>query len=228
MALWLFPLLAVFISLFFALDVFRAWQKRRRPSDGLFALSLFLFAAAAFGEFYGSAFGWNPVMYKIYYFPAIALVAFMAAGTLYARGSNWLSRGYLIAAVLLSAAFLVALIAAPVDPAIWTMKGPVGGEFMPGSVRIFSPLLSAVGGLILLGSAAYSWWQTRRDGFLIIFAAALVLSSGGVLAKYVALPEVLPLTELIGIALYYAGILRLGAAARRATEGGEKAAGSRS
>ncbi|MBE3597039.1 MAG: hypothetical protein IMW86_08385 [Hydrogenibacillus sp.] len=224
MLLWVFPLLAMAVSLFFAFDVTRKAQKTRRLSDVLFALSLYMFAVAAFGEFYGAAFGWNPVMYKIYYFPAIALVAYMAAGTLYARWVNWATHLYLAAVVLVTFAFLFVLVPAAVDPAIWYAVGPVGGEMMPSIVRAFSPLLSAVGGVLLIAGAALSWWRTRKDGFGYIFFAALVLSSGGVLAKYVRLPEMLPLTEFIGIVLYYVGILRLSSTRKTSDESGTQAA----
>ncbi|RKQ84258.1 hypothetical protein [Brockia lithotrophica] len=202
-------LLATLVALAFAFDVTRrAWAKRR-PSDALFAVSLYMFSLAAFGEFVGGSFGWSVGLYKLYYFTAVALVAYMAAGTLYARDSGWAAHAFLAFTLLASVAFLIALLRAPVDPALVGTKGAVGGSYMPREVRMFSPVLSGIGALVLLVSALANFLRTRRRGFLAIFSAALVLSAAGALAKYVDLPLVLPASQLVGIALYYWGVVSL-------------------
>lgn len=207
--MWIIPLLAMLVSIAFAWKLSTQAAQRKKWSDMLFAASLWMFVVATYGEFYGSAFGWNPWMYKVYYFAAIALVAYMAAATLYARTEHLLSKVFVAYTLAVSLTFLITLIVAPVQPDIFEQKGPIGGEYMPSSVRLYSPLLSAVGGVILLISAALSWWQTRRFGFATIFIAAMILSSGGVVSKYVAWPGILPTTEFLGIIAYYIGVQQL-------------------
>jgi len=211
-------LLASVVALGFAFDVTRrAWTKRRL-SDALFAVSLYMFALAAFGEFVGGSFGWSFGTYKLYYFTAVALVAYMAAGTLYARTSGWVAHAFLAFTLLASLAFFVVLLSASVDPALVGAKGAIGGTYMPREVRMFSPILSGIGALVLLVSALANFWRTRRVGFLAIFLAALVLSAAGALAKYVDLPLVLPVSQLVGIALYYWGVVSLSVPARDRSE----------
>ena len=207
--MWFIPLLAMLVSIAFAWTLSRRAIQTKRLNDILFAVSLWMFVLATYGEFYGSAFGWNPWMYKLYYFPAISLVAYMASATLYARTRHWASKLFVAYTFVVSLAFLVTLIIAPVDSAIFGQVGPVGGEYMPSSVRLYSPLLSAVGGVILVGSAALSWWQTRRSGFATILLAAVILSSGGVVSKYISWPGILPTTEFLGIIAYYIGVQQL-------------------
>ncbi|MBT9252670.1 MAG: hypothetical protein BLITH_0774 [Brockia lithotrophica] len=70
MLVFLLSFLAALVAFVFAVDVTRrAWAKRRL-SDVLFAVSPYMFALAAFGEFAGGAFGWNAGLYKLYYFTA--------------------------------------------------------------------------------------------------------------------------------------------------------------
>lgn len=46
-------------------------------------------------------------------------------------------------------------------------------------------------------------------GFLAIFLGAFVLGAAGAFAKYMDLPLVLPVSQLVGIALYCWGVVSL-------------------
>jgi hypothetical protein len=98
----------------------------------------------------------------------------------------------------------------------------VGGEALQkGSVirTVFPPLLSGVGGLILIVGPLWSFFKNRFVGNLYIAGGALVLSAVGRLAK-MGYPEWLPLGELVGIAVIFYGVFRGNAARKKAREEG--------
>ncbi|MBE3554205.1 MAG: hypothetical protein IMW85_04260 [Thermicanus sp.] len=207
--MWIIPLLSSLVSLFFALYETEKYWKKRKRSDLLYALSLYLFTIAAFGEFYSEAFGWQIWIYKLYYFPAITLVPFMAAATLYIRTKPIIAHLFLAYVSILSLALLIALIPAQVNTEVlFQGKGTVGGSAMPGSVRGFSFWLSGIGGILLLLTSLWGWWRSRKVGFLYLFGGAMVTSLGGTLAKQ-GLAFFLPLSELFGILLLFFGVYTL-------------------
>ncbi|MCF6094066.1 hypothetical protein L1765_08840 [Microaerobacter geothermalis] len=207
--MWIIPLLATIISLFFALVLTQKYRETRKVHNLLYAISLYMFTIAAFGEFYSTAFGWTIWMYKIYYFPAITLVPVMAGGTIYIMANRWVNYVYLGYVGILSLLLLIQLIPAEVNTnLLFSADYAVGGEGMPDEVRRYSFWLSGVGGILLLVGSLYSWWRNRHKGFLYIAAGALIMSFGGRLAK-MGLTAFLPLSELLGIIVLFYGVILL-------------------
>lgn len=207
--MWIIPLLSSLISLFFALYEAEKYWKKRSISDLLYAISLFLFTLASFGEFYSEAFGWQTWIYKLYYFPAITLVPFMAAATLYIRTKRLYAHLFLGYVVLLSLLLLLFMIPAQLNTEVLYQGGAtIGGAAMPSSVRAFSFPLSGIGGILLILTSLWSFWRSRRAGFLYLAGGAIVMSLGGAMAKR-GLTFFLPLSELIGILLLLAGVYLL-------------------
>lgn len=205
-AMSLVAVLASLIALMFAWRLTVQYRKRKKTSLLLWAVAMGLYALAAFGEFYGLAFGMTPLIYKAYYFGAVSLVAVMAAGQVYFVSEKW-GPVFLGTAAVGLIAFLAHLGMVAVDAALLPGAGTVaGGEAMPPAIRkVYPPLLSGIGGTVLILGAFLSWWKTRRRPALMIVAGALVLMAAGRLAK-MGFPQWLPLSELIGIAIMYYGV----------------------
>ena len=167
-----------------------------------------MFAVAAFSEFYADAFGFTSFIYKLYYFPAISLVAVMAAGTVYiiVKEKKWIAHLFLAYVMILTIWLLFLII--PVQPfqEILGQNISVGGQGMPKEIRRFSFPLSGIGGIILILGAIFSFLQTKFKGNLYIAAGAVVMAAGGRLAT-MGLTTLLPLSELIGIVLLYYGVV---------------------
>lgn len=208
--IWTIPLLTAIVSFILTLSLFRKWIHHKTPSTFWYAVSLFLFTIAVFAEFYAYAFGWTTVIYKLYYLFGLSLVAFMGVGTIYLLMWKWMGHLFLGYSVILFLLLLVQLWDVPLDPSLRNADATIGGgAILSASVRRFSIWLSAVGGLIVLLGALYSWWKTRVIGNLYIASAAIVMSLGGRLAK-LGYPLFLTLTELIGVVLLYYGVTILG------------------
>ncbi len=209
--LWIIPLLTTIVSLYFSIIITRKYLNDRRLYHLLYAVSLSFFTLASFAEFYSTAFSWVVWLYKLYYFPAISLVAVMAAATMYARRSASISHLFLTYVVVTSLALVYTLIGAQVDTQLLLeAKETVGGEAMPPEVRKFSFLLSGIGGIVLIGSSLWSWWRTKYDAFLYILGSSLVMSAGGSFSKW-GYTSLLLISELLGIVLLYYGVIRLSA-----------------
>jgi len=185
----------------------KQYSERRKIHQLLYAISLFLFSLAAFGEFFAEWKGFTPFMYKFYYFPAITLVPIMASGTLYllVKEKRWIPHTFLIYTAILTIWMLILLIPVIPDPMVIGQTISVGGEGMPSFIRKFSFPLSGVGGIVLIVGALLSWWKTRYKGNLWIAGGAVVMSFGGKLSQ-MGLTALLPLSELLGIILLYYGV----------------------
>ncbi len=197
------PLIASLVSLVFAWNLWRQYRVHRRNSPLLWAVSMLLYAIAAFGEFYGLLFGMNVFMYKLYYISAVSLVAVMAAGQVYFMSTKW-GHAFLAVTGVGFLAFVLHTTLSPVNvEALSAVGSVVGGEAMPAGLRkIYPPILSGIGGTVLLLGAFWSWWKSRRRSPLLIMVGSLVLMAAGRLAK-MGYPEWLPLSELLGITIMY-------------------------
>ncbi|MGZ4105915.1 MAG: hypothetical protein ACXVDE_00845 [Tumebacillaceae bacterium] len=207
----LVPLGAALIALWFAVLLLRQYAGRKRLYQLWWAISMLSYAFASFGEFYALAYGWNVPMYKFYYFNAVSLVAVMAAGEMYMLFKNRVGHVYLVLMLLTMAAFLVLLVQVTPDANMLLQHdAAIGGNALEkGSLirSVFPPVLSGVGGMILILGPLYSWWRSRYTPNLFIALGALLLSAAGRLAV-LGYPEWLPIAELIGIAIIYYGVAR--------------------
>jgi hypothetical protein len=207
----LVPLGAALIALLFAVQLARQFMQRRRPHQLWWSVSMLSYACASFGEFYALAVGWNVPMYILYYFNAVSLVAIMSAGQIYMLFSKKIGHVYLGAMIALMAVFAIMLAGAAPDPAALAANdAAIGGDALPkGSLirSLFPPVLSGIGGLILIFGPLWSWWKTRHSTSLFIAGGALLLSAAGRLAV-LGYPQWLPAAELIGIAIIFFGVVR--------------------
>ncbi|HEU4963393.1 MAG TPA: hypothetical protein VFV52_05960 [Bacilli bacterium] len=207
------PLAASLIALCFAVILGRQYGRKHGLHQLWWAISMLSYACASYGEFYALAFGWNVGMYLFYYFNAISLVAIMAAGEMYMlfrdkfRWIGHLYAGAMVAAMLVLVVLLTQ--AETVTAQLASHDAAIGGEGLPQDSLIrslFPALLSGIGGTILIIGPLWSWFKTRFRGNLYIAGGALLLSAAGRLAK-MGYPEWLPISELIGIAIIFYGVV---------------------
>lgn len=192
------------ISAVFAILVFRQWLRARKPYQAAWTVGLALFAVAASMQFLAELYGWSVGIYRVYYFVAAPLVAVLGVGSafLLRHRAGLAFAGYTI---LLTAGFAFVVFTAAVDPTALA-QGIPGGTGFPESVRIWSPLFTVPGSLVLIGVAIYSYWRTRLTFNLWIAAGALVAAGSGSLAT-LGVTWALYLGELLGIGMMFWGFL---------------------
>jgi hypothetical protein len=80
----LLPLLSCAVSLAFAALVLGQWARRRRAFQLVWAVGLLWYAVGSGAQAWGSAFGWDPATYRVWYlFGAILVPAYLGLGTIY-------------------------------------------------------------------------------------------------------------------------------------------------
>lgn len=193
------------VALLFAREVGQSFRRRRAPSSLCWFVALVLFALTALADAAAAVVGWTPWLYRLWYVGAAWLVAAFGAGTAYLVLPRPWAHAILGLLAAVGLAMLGIAAATPVDLAALAGGGPVGGEgWTDATVRVFSPLLTIPGSLLLLGGAVASWWRTRHPYALWLVAGTLVLASGGSLTRLGA-PVALPVANLLGVWLLYRG-----------------------
>lgn len=206
-ALWA---ISALIGAAFTVRIGMRFWRTRKPHHAVWLVGFALYTFTALASALAYAVGWNPWMYKLWYVAAAALVAFLGAGQLYFVARPRWGHTFLAIMVLVALAMLGKTLAAPVDVARLEAGGEIGGEALPGNVRIFSPLLTIPGSLALIGGALWSGLRHRSAAGLWVAVGSLIMASGGTLTRF-GFAELLPVANSVGVALLYAGYALAGA-----------------
>jgi hypothetical protein len=217
---WL-PFLSSIISFVFAFLLFRRYLVRRGPHLLLWGVGMVFYGIGGFCEAFFGVFGWNPLVYRLWYlFGAILVAAWLGQGTVYLlarrRWANVLM--ILLAIASMYAAFRV--FSAELDPGLMTTSVHTGSELSghaivtPG-VRSLTPFFNLYGTVTLVGGALYSAWIFWRKrvllhrtlGNILIALGALLPAFGGTFSRF-GIPSALYISELLGAVLMFVGFLR--------------------
>lgn len=212
------PLMTTVIGVVFFIMLADQHIARPRAHKAVWACGLLIFSIGVFTQFWGVAYGWNELIYKLWYWcGAIAVAAWLGAGSVYllARG-HWPGHVFLGLVVALSAAGAVILLANSV-PADHVYPGPsqiVRGDGIPEAARRIAALSNIIGTLALVGVAGWGAWRYftsrvtwhRAVSNVLIAGGAFVVAAGGALSRFeVTAPFYL--TQLLGLGLIFSGFL---------------------
>ncbi|RCK77012.1 MAG: hypothetical protein ANABAC_3437 [Anaerolineae bacterium] len=217
---WL-PFLASGISFLFAGMVFKRYLERKGTHLLFWGIGLIFYGIGGFCEGYYSAWGWNPLIYRLWYlFGAILVAAWLGQGTVFLLAkARWAKITFMV--LLLGSLYgAVRVFTAQLDPALLTTSAHTGSELSghaiitPG-VRILTPFFNLYGTLTLVGGAIYSAWifwrkrvlLHRTIGNILIAVGAMAPAFGGTFSR-LGIPGALYISELIGVLLMFAGFIR--------------------
>jgi hypothetical protein len=210
------PAISAIVAAVFALVVLRQYSGHRKTYQLMWATGFAMFAVAAFAGYLAQSSGATETEYRLFYlFGAILNVAWLAVGTMYLLAPRQWANASLAVVVLLSAVSVYAVFAAPVDLDAVRLGHPA---YPNGSLaRILAAIGSGVGSLVLVGGALWSAWiffSKRHNGRraianVIIAVGVFVVAAGGTVA-FTGLGGVLEYTNLIGLAVIFAGFLLIG------------------
>ncbi len=151
------PLMGALTALVFALIVIDQFRVRGKPYQLVWGLALLTFAVAIGARFWGAAFGWNEVAFKLWYGGgAYAAAALLGMGTAYLmlpRRAADLTFYVLLGALL--AAF-ISLAQAPLDLDAALAGGEPSGAGLPGFNRALSAPFNVFGTIFFVGGALWS------------------------------------------------------------------------
>lgn len=192
------------ISAVFTFLVIRQWLSHRKAYQLAWSLGLALFTVAALSQFLAESYGWSDGIYRLYYYVAAPLVAVLGVGSAFLVNRK-LGIAFALYTVVLGIGFAWVVFTAPVSAVALQKSIPAGTGF-PESVRIWSPLFTIPGSVLLIGIALLSYWRSRLAFNLAIAAGAIVAAGSGSLAS-LNVTWVLYIGELVGIALMFWGFL---------------------
>jgi hypothetical protein len=217
---WL-PFTSAVVSTVFAILVFRRYVERRGPHLLLWGIGMVFYAIGGFCEAYYGVFGWNALIFRLWYlFGAILVAAWLGQGTVYLLAKRKWANALMVVLALASAYAVIRVFSAGLDPSLMTTSLHTGSELSghaivtPG-VRSLTPFFNLYGTVTLVGGAAYSAWifwrkrilLHRTIGNILIAAGAMLPAFGGTFSR-LGVPNALYLGELLGAVLLFIGFIR--------------------
>lgn len=217
---WL-PFASFIVSILFATFLFRRYKLRHRAHLLLWGVGMTFYAIGSFSEAYYGAFGWNPLIFRLWYlFGAILVAAWLGQGTVYLLAKRKWAHTFMILLALGSLFGLVRVFTAELDPSLLTTSLQTGSELSghaivtPG-VRILTPFFNLYGTLTLVGGAAWSAWifwrkrilLHRTIGNVLIAFGAMAPAFGGAFSRF-GLANALYIGEFLGAIIMFIGFIR--------------------
>jgi len=199
----LLPLLSFILSFVFAFLVLRRYAR-------------IFYGIGGFSEFYYGAFGWHPLIFRLWYlFGAVLVAAWLGQGTVYLLARRKVAHTLMVILGLGSLYAVYKVFTAQLDPSLM-IEGELSGHAIvtPG-VRVLTPFFNLYGLVTLVGGAVYSsflFWRKRvllhrAIGNVLIAAGALMPAFGGFFSR-LGIPYALYLGEFLGVVLLFVGFLR--------------------
>ena len=217
----LLPVASSVLSFVFAVFVLRRYSQKRGTHLLIWGIGLVFYGIGGFCEAHYGAFGWSPLIFRLWYlFGAFLVAAWLGQGTVYLLAKRRWAQGSMVVLVVASLYGLIRVFGAELDPSQMTASVHTGSELSghaivtPG-VRVLTPFFNLYGTLALVAGAAYSAWLFWRKrillhrtiGNILIAVGAMLPAFGGTLSRY-GIPRALYWGELLGVLLMFAGFLR--------------------
>lgn len=226
------PFLSTLVTFAFAAAVFARFLKRRGPHLLLWTIGLLFYGMGTLSEVV-LGFTFSGLMLKIWYLSgAMLTAAWLGQGTfhlLVRKRRVALTLTGVLTALSLLAASLVLLAPLTTAASSYNVTLPISSQYKDiltrgGLTIALTILLNIYGTLALVGGAVYSaviFWRkrvllNRMIGNLLIAVGAMAPAMAGSFVR-LGLPDLLYLSELIGVVLMYIGFIQATTAPARET-----------
>jgi len=217
----LLPFTSSVISFVFAYLVLKRYVARRGLHLLLWGIGMVFYGIGGFCEGYYGAFGWNPLIFRLWYlFGAILVAAWLGQGTVYLLVKRKWAHVLMVVLALGSVYGLFRVFGAELDPNLMTTSVHTGSEMsghaiVTSGVRILTPFFNLYGTVTLVGGAAWSAWVFWRKrvllhrtiGNILIAVGALMPAFGGSFSR-MGFSGALYVSELLGAVLMFIGFIR--------------------
>lgn len=215
------PFISAIISFIFAFIIFKRYAEKRGPHLLLWGLGMLFYGIGGFCEAYFGAFGWNALIFRMWYlFGAILVAAWLGQGTVYLLAKRRYANILMVILGVASAYAAIRIFGAQLDPSLLTASVHTGSELSghaivtPG-IRTLTPFFNIYGVVTLVGGAVYSAWIFYRKrvllhrviGNILIAVGALAPAFGGAFSRF-GIPGALYIGELLGATLIFLGFWR--------------------
>lgn len=206
------PVAAAAVAVVFAVATWRA-ASERNVSLRVWSVALAQFGAASIALAWGIAFGWTPLVYRVFYlFGAVLNVAWLALGTIWLLAPRPVALAFNVVFVagagVATALVMTSDLVPGAEPVIASSQLPHPGDVMGDVPRTLSRIFSIGGSVVVLLGLLVSLARRRYAVGLALLALGVViagLASEAIRAGYVA---AFCVGLVAGIAVMYAGFLR--------------------
>ena len=218
----LLPLISSTVSFLFSFFVLKRYRAGKKGEHLLiWGIGLVFYGIGGFCEFFYGAFGWNALIYRLWYlFGAILVAAWLGQGTVYLLAKKRWANATMILLGIGSLYAAVRVFSAQLDPTLMTTSLHTGSELsghaiVTDGVRALTPFFNLYGTVALVGGALYSAWLFWRKrvllhrtiGNILIASGAMLPAFGGAFSR-MGIPAALYLGELFGVILMFVGFIR--------------------
>lgn len=215
------PFISSIVSFVFAVIIFKRYADRRGTHLLIWGIGMVFYGIGGFCEAYFGAFGWNPLIFRMWYlFGAILVAAWLGQGTVYLLAKRKWANALAALLILGSVYAAFRVFTAELDPTLMTSSVHTGSELsghaiVTSGIRTLTPIFNLYGTVTLVGGAVYSayiFWRkrillNRTLGNLLIAVGALAPAFGGAFSRF-GIPGALYYGELFGAILLFAGFIR--------------------
>ncbi len=215
------PFTSFLVSFIFAGFVLKRYLERRGPHLLLWGVGMIFYGIGGFSEGYYGVWGWNPLVFKIWYlFGALLVAAWLGQGTVYLLVKKKWANVLMVLLLVGSIYGAVRVFGAELDPSMMTTSTHTGSEMsghaiVSDGVRTLTPFFNIYGTLTLVGGAAYSvfiFWRKkvllhRTIGNVLIAVGAILPAFGGTFSR-MGISGALYISELLGAVILFIGFLR--------------------
>jgi hypothetical protein len=215
------PFASSLISFIFAGVVLRRYAEKKGMHLLLWGVGMIFYGIGGFTEGYYGAFGWNPLIFRMWYlFGAILVAAWLGQGTVYLLAKRRWAIAFMLLLFVGSIYGAIRVFTAELDPSLLTTSLHTGSELSghaivtPG-VRTLTPFFNLYGTVMLVGGAAYSafiFWRKRvllhrTIGNVLIAIGAILPAFGGTFSR-MGISGALYISEFLGAVIIFLGFLR--------------------
>ena len=215
------PFVSSAISFVFAFVLLKRYLARRGLHLLLWGIGMIFYGIGGFCEGYFGAFGWNDIIFRLWYlFGAILVAAWLGQGTVYLLAKPKWAHGLMVVLALGSLYGLFRVFGAQLDPELMTTSLHTGSEMsghaiVTSGVRSLTPFFNLYGTVALVGGAGYSAWifwkkrvlLHRTIGNILIAVGAILPAFGGTFSR-MGFSGALYVTELLGAIIMFIGFIR--------------------
>lgn len=215
------PFISSLISFVFAYFVFKRYAAKKGAHLMLWGIGMIFYGIGGFCEGFFGAFGWNSLIYRLWYlFGAILVAAWLGQGTVYLLAKAKWAHALMALLIVGSLYGAFKVFTAVLDPTLLTTSVHTGSELsghaiVTEGVRGLTPIFNLYGTVSLVGGAVYSAWiffrkrvlLHRTIGNILIAVGAIAPAFGGAFSR-MGIPAALYIGELIGAILMFIGFQR--------------------
>ena len=207
------PIATTLVALAFTGILLRRWRQRGGTHHLWWALGTLTYAAGTITESATTLFGWDPVVFRLWYITGALLGgAPLAQGSVYLHLPRKVANALSVALVTVVTVASVCVVLSPLQMNLVEPYHLTGKVFAWQWVRTFSPFVNLYAFVFLVGGAIksavyYSRKAETRNRFLgnvYIAVGAMLPGIGGTFTRF-GHTEVLYVTEFLGLVILYYG-----------------------